>query len=252
MPHTQADLRLPVPLTDPAWAKARKGVPPANAGQLFPPQVLTSDEVAALIRACSTRGPSGVRNRALLVVLWRAGLRISEALALFPRDLDLAHGLIRVRRGKGGKFRTAAIDPGGVAVIELWLAERRRLVIPTSKPLFCTIARDGHLHGGEVFRPLKPVYARNLVKRLAKKAGIEKRVHPHGLRHTHAFELAMEGTPVHLIQTQLGHNSLATTGRYLAHVAPAALAAALAQRAWPDEVPGAHRPDPVEQLVAAA
>jgi integrase/recombinase XerD len=59
--------------------------------------------------------------------------------------------------------------------------------------------------------------------RLARRAGIEKRVHPHGLRHTHAAELALEGQPMNLIQAQLGHSSLATTSRYLAHIAPAEL-----------------------------
>ena len=73
---------------------------------------------------------------------------------------------------------------------------------------------------------------RALMPRLARRAGIEKRVHAHGLRHTHAAELALEGQPMNLIQAQLGHSSLATTSRYLAHIAPAQLIEAMRVRAW--------------------
>jgi len=64
------------------------------------------------------------------------------------------------------------------------------------------------------------------------RAGIEKRVHAHGLRHTHAAELALEGKAMNLIQAQLGHSSLATTSRYLAHIAPAELVKAMQARMW--------------------
>ena len=62
--------------------------------------------------------------------------------------------------------------------------------------------------------------------------GMEKRVHPHGLRHTMAFELMMEGVPVPIIQQQLGHASLATTDRYLRHLAPRDVVMAMQQREW--------------------
>jgi integrase len=77
---------------------------------------------------------------------------------------------------------------------------------------------------------------RNLLKRLAERCELERRVHPHALRHTHAFELSMEGQPMNLIQHQLGHTSLATTGRYLDHIAPQARAAAMASRTLPPEL----------------
>ena len=73
---------------------------------------------------------------------------------------------------------------------------------------------------------------RALCKRLAKRAGIEKRVHPHGFRHTHAYELAEEGAPLHLVQAQLGHSSLAVTNRYVSHLNPAELVERMQQRAW--------------------
>ena len=77
---------------------------------------------------------------------------------------------------------------------------------------------------------MKAAYVRSLLPRLAKKAGIEKRVHAHGLRHTHAFELANEGTPLHLIQAQLGHSSVATTDKYIRHLNPTAVVDAVKQR----------------------
>jgi site-specific recombinase XerD len=70
---------------------------------------------------------------------------------------------------------------------------------------------------------MSDVYVRNMLHRIGHKAGIDKRVHPHGLRHSHAAELAAEGVPVNVIQAQLGHSHLATTDVYLRHVAPAAV-----------------------------
>lgn len=75
-------------------------------------------------------------------------------------------------------------------------------------------------------------YVRALLPRLAAKANIEKRVHAHGLRHTHAAELALEGVPMHVIQAQLGHSNLGTTSRYLAHIAPTEVIAAMQLREW--------------------
>ena len=80
--------------------------------------------------------------------------------------------------------------------------------------------------------PLSPVYVRTMLPRLARKAGIDKRVHAHGLRHTHAAELASEGVPMNAIQAQLGHSSLATTDRYIRHIAPQELIKAMQGRGW--------------------
>ena len=79
---------------------------------------------------------------------------------------------------------------------------------------------------------MKPSYVRTMLVRVAGKVGIEKRVHPHGLRHTHSFELMMEGVPVPVIQQQLGHASLATTDRYLRHIAPKDVVEAMQGREW--------------------
>jgi site-specific recombinase XerD len=193
---------------------------PANKGRRYPAEVLTPAEVRALVKACSNRAPTGIRNRALVVVLYRAGVRISEALQLAPKDVDRAAGTVTVLRGKGGKRRTVGLDPGAFAVVERWLDVRNGLGINGRAPIFCT------LKGGRI----ATAYVRALMPRLARRAGIEKRVHAHGFRHTHAAELAMEGKPVNLIQAQLGHASLAVTSTYLAHIAPAQLIEAMRSR----------------------
>jgi site-specific recombinase XerD len=199
----------------------------ATRGRKYPAEILTADEARRLIRAASNRAPSGIRNRALLSLLYRSGLRISEALALRVKDVDLVAGTVRVLNGKGGRARTVGLDDGVAAVLSRWIDRRATLGLTGRVPLFCSITR------GESFgKPLAPQYVRAMMQRLAVRAGIEKRVHPHGLRHTHAAELAAEGTPMNVIQAQLGHASLAVTDRYLRHVAPTALIHCIRQRDW--------------------
>jgi integrase/recombinase XerD len=192
----------------------------ADTGRKRPVEVLTEDEMRRLLAACSRKAPTGIRDRALMTVMWAAGLRVSEALALRPADIDHQRGTIRVLHGKGDKARTVGIDPGGLAVIDVWLAERKRLGVNGRSVLFCTLA------GG----PLSPEQAWQMVKRRAKKAQIEKRVHPHALRHTFASELADEGTPVNVIQKALGHSTLSTTSIYLDHIAPTTVIDAMKAR----------------------
>ncbi|MCC7419289.1 MAG: tyrosine-type recombinase/integrase [Planctomycetaceae bacterium] len=181
---------------------------PWNRGRRLPAEPLVLDEVRKLIGSASGRSPTGIRNRALIVALYRGGLRCSEALDLFPKDCNLGSGTIRILCGKGGRSRVVGIDPEAAGVIQRWLDRRVALGLTGRYPVFCTL--DG--------KPLQPVYVRNLLRRLGQRAGIDKRVHPHGLRHTHAYELANENFPLHVIQQQLGHSSLATTDRYIRHL----------------------------------
>lgn len=196
------------------WPGYKRGMKPPNYGRKYPAEPLTREEVGLLLGACSRRSPTGVRNRALIVVMWRSGLRVAEALALKPADVDVKSGTIRVLHGKGDRARTVGIDSTAVDVIDRWIAVRRGLRVPASGPLFCVVSEP--TRGG----PLASAYVREMLKHLARKAGVEKRVHPHGLRHTHASELAREGVPVHYIKRQLGHSSLAITERYIDHLTP--------------------------------
>lgn len=197
---------------------------PANKGKTYPPEVLTQGEVRVLLAACG-RSASGLRNRALLVVLWRAGLRVGEALALRPSDLDPEAGTLRVPGGKTG-HRVVGLDPEAQAVVERWIERRAALGLNGRQALFST------LRGGS----LASTYVRAMLRRLAVRAGLERRVHPHALRHTMAAELLREGASVRHIQLQLGHSSLNTTAIYLQSVHPAELAdLARGRPSWSDE-----------------
>jgi hypothetical protein len=125
---------------------------------------------------------------------------------------------IRLLATKSGKPQTRGYHPTADDALLRWLDERKRLgLAKNGTPLFCT------LEGG----PVSDDYLRNLLRRLAAKAGIDKRVHPHGLRHTFAWELEQSGTPVTVISKLLGHSSIAVTARYLDHLTNGQAVAAL-------------------------
>ena len=197
---------------------------PANKGKRLPGEVLGADEVSALIRVCG-RGPSGIRNAAMVAAMFGAALRVSETLAMRPSDLDLARGMVRIRHGKGDRARTVAIDPSAQAYVERWIAKRESLGLNGRQPLFCTITRNDRFGAA-----LDSSYVRRLLRRLADRASIERRVHPHALRHSLATALAHEGKTLPAISAQLGHSSTAVTDRYLRRIAPTELAAAVRDR----------------------
>jgi integrase/recombinase XerD len=181
---------------------------PPNKGRRFPPEPLTREEADALISA-ALAGPAavGLRNGALLAVMYRGGLRVAEVLLLRAADVDTVRGTVRVLHGKGDKSRVCYIGPAASALVSRWKLERIRLGAAAG-PLFCTRG------GGAVSHQ----YVRMMMHRLAAAAGIDKRVTPHQLRHSHACELAYAGTPVNVISKQLGHASSTTTARYLDHI----------------------------------
>jgi site-specific recombinase XerD len=186
-------------------------------GTKLPPEPLERGEIYALMAACSNRAPTGIRNRALLAVLWRGMLRINEALTLKPADFNADTATIRILKGKGRKARTVALNTEGAALVARWLERRAKLGINGHHPLFCT------LDGG----PLQTGYIRNWLPRLARRAGIEKRVHAHGLRHSGACEMRRAGVDIGIISKALGHASIATTARYLDHIEPTAVISAM-------------------------
>ena len=167
--------------------------------------LLSREEVERLLKACSARASTGQRNRAVIVLAWRAGLRIGEVLALQTKDVDLDEGVVRVQHGKGDKPRAVGLDAGATAVVAKWVSTRRKLGISNSRLLFCTLQGE----------PMRQDYIRHLLPRLARKAGISKRVHAHGLRHAYAVELEREGAPLSTIRDLLGHSSVLTTEVYI-------------------------------------
>lgn len=216
---------------------SQKGQPSPNYQRRFPPEPLTPDEVAAIIGRCSTRSRTGIRNRALLTLLYRSGLRVSEAVGdshrgippLRVSDINLTAHSIRVLHGKGDKATTRGFHPSAADTLARWI-DTRKTIGSRGGPLFCT------LDGG----PIHAQYVRLLLKRLADQAGIEKRVHPHGLRHTFAVELRSAGMDVAAISKLLGHSSIAVTARYLDHLTNGQAIAALEAVELPLlETPGA-------------
>jgi integrase len=181
------------------------GHPPRNKGLRYPADPPTVEEIVAVMRIVGDGG-HGRRLRGLIVVLWRAGLRIDEALALREADVDRRRGSILVRRGKGGRRREVGMDDWCWQELEPWLITRVALPIG---PLFCVI--NGRTRG----RPWTTSGARAELRRAAPRAGVRRRFAPHQLRHAHAVEMAREGVPLIVIQRQLGHSNLGITSVYL-------------------------------------
>lgn len=190
------------PVTMPGYHRGR---PPRNKGLRYPADPPTIDEIIAVLRAAGD-GRGADRLRALVVLLWRAGLRISEALDLAETGLDRFTGGILIRRGKGGKRRVVGMDRWGWQQLEPWLEIRAGL--PAGN-LLCVI------HGPTAGRHWEAAAARKQLTRAAATAGVRRRFAPHQLRHAHAVEMAHEGIPLIVIQRQLGHSNLGITSIYL-------------------------------------
>ncbi len=150
-------------------------------------------------------GAHGARMRGLIVVLWRAGLRIAEAVNLAEGDLDPGRGAVLVRHAKGGKRREAGMDEWGWEQLRPWLEYRAALPVGQ---FFCVIT--GPTRG----RAWSVSAARAQLRGMSAKAGVRRRFAPHQLRHAHAVEMAREGVPLTVIQRQLGHADLGVTSVY--------------------------------------
>jgi site-specific recombinase XerD len=189
------------PATMPGYHRGR---PPRNKGLSYPADPPTVEEIVTIM-GCAGDRPDGLRLRGL-IVLWRAGLRINEALALTESDLDPSRGAILVRRGKGGKRREVGMDPWAWEQLQPWLTFRQALPVGA---LFCVV------YGPTQGRPWSAPSVRVQLRRVAAHAGVRRRIAPHQLRHAHAIEMAHEGVPLVVIQRQLGHADLGITSVYL-------------------------------------
>jgi site-specific recombinase XerD len=190
------------PATLPGYLSGR---PPRNKGLRYPADPPRVEEIIAVMRKAGPR-VHGARIRGLIVVLWRAGLRVGEALALSKRDLDPDRGAIIIRAGKGGKRREVGMDDWGWEQLRPWLEHREQMPVG---PLFCIV--NGPTSG----RPWSAPAVRSQLRELASEAGVRRRFAPHQLRHAHAVEMAREGVPLNVIQRQLGHADLGITSVYL-------------------------------------
>src|SRR5215218_5732176 len=181
------------------------GHAPGNKGLRYPADPPNIEEIIAVMRGAGN-GMHGRRLRGLIVIMWRAGLRIQEALALGESDLDHRRGSLLVRRGKGGRRREVGMDAWGWEQLQPWLDRRRELPVG---PMLCVI--NGATRG----RHWSPAAARAELRRTAAAAGVRRRFAPHQLRHAHAVEMAREGVLLNVIQRQLGHANLGITSVYM-------------------------------------
>lgn len=169
------------------------------------PDVLTSEELEALLKQPNRRCPTGQRNHLMLKVMADLGLRVSELVSLEMRDIDLRRGTLKVRMGKGRKDRMLYFNHEDHSEMAAWL-ERRNMFAgggPHEK-VFVT------LEGG----PVCTRYVRYMVERYARRAGINRRVYPHLLRHTFGTDLYRETRDLLKVRDAMGHSDIGTTQIY--------------------------------------
>jgi integrase/recombinase XerD len=168
------------------------------------PKTLTIDEVEALLGAPDEKEPLGLRDRAMLEVLYGAGLRVSELVTLKPEDVNLDDGFL-ICRGKGGKERIVPLGRAACAFVGRYLAEVRPLCAKGAPPLlFLTRRGKGFTRQG-FWKALR---------QYAVKAGLAGRISPHILRHSFATHLLERGADLRAVQIMLGHSQITTTQIY--------------------------------------
>jgi integrase/recombinase XerD len=169
------------------------------------PKVLTVEEMGRLLDQPPVARPTGLRDRALLEVLYGSGLRVSELVALREEEVSWEGGFVRPR-GKGGKVRLVPASAPALDWLERYRQEvRPRLLKGRATPVLFVTARGRGLSRQTVGR---------LVARYARAAGIARPVSPHTLRHSFASHLLEGGADLRLVQQMLGHADISTTQIY--------------------------------------
>lgn len=178
---------------------------------------ISAEDAHALLTASSERTSAGLRNRALVALLWRVGLRPGEALAVGVTDIDGEEGVITL------PSRQAGIDRLAARVIVAWNRRRAELALDGGGPFISTLAG----------KPLSQAYVRELLPRLAERADITVRIHAMGLRYACAVEMGREGIQAEVIQAQLGVHPTTAIGRYLPRADLAEMVRAMQARPVP-------------------
>lgn len=169
------------------------------------PEVLTLEEIDAIIDAIDLSKNEGQRNRAILETLYSCGLRVSELCNLKISDLCLNDGFIKVE-GKGSKQRLVPISSRAVKEINLWFMDRNHWRVKPGYEDYLFLARWG--------KGISRIMVFHLIKELAEQAGITKCISPHTFRHSFATHLLEGGANLRAIQCMLGHESIVTTEIY--------------------------------------
>ena len=170
------------------------------------PEVLTVEEINALVDAIDVSTAEGQRNRAIIEMLYGSGLRVSELVNLKLSNMYLDDGFMRVL-GKGSKQRLVPISDESKKQFLLWMECRRASVIEQDgQGDYAFLNRRGH--------QLTRVMIFTIIKRLCAAAGIQKNISPHTLRHSFATHLLQNGADLRVIQQLLGHEDITTTEIY--------------------------------------
>lgn len=172
------------------------------------PGTLSPDEVERLLAAPDLSTPQGVRDRAILELFYSSGLRVSEMAALSLQDVDLENGFLRVVSGKGSKDRVVPVGRKAADAIDAYITVARHKLVKTSTGSALFLSNRGQA----ISR--KTIWV--MIKNCAKRAGIEKPVKPHLLRHSFATHLLSGGADLRAIQEMLGHADISTTQIYTA------------------------------------
>jgi len=169
------------------------------------PDVLTVQEIDALLDAIDLSQPEGHRNKAMLETMYSCGLRVSELVGLHLSDLFFKEGFIKIK-GKGSKERLAPISDKAIHEINLYLPNRTQLNIAKGHEDFLFLNRRGKV--------LSRVMVFTIIKNLAEVIGLQKNISPHTFRHSFATHLIEGGADLRAIQEMLGHESILTTEIY--------------------------------------
>ncbi len=169
------------------------------------PRTLSMPDVTALIEAPDTRRPDGLRDRALLELLYASGLRASEALGLRAEDVNFSAGYV-MATGKGNRQR---LVPVGAQALH-WA----RLYLRTVRPSLVQRADPGRLFLNRYGRPLSRQALWGILKKAGRRAGVRAPVSPHTLRHSFASHLLERGADLRSVQAMLGHADISTTQIY--------------------------------------
>ena len=183
------------------------------------PKSLSEDQVEALLRAPDTDTMLGLRDRAMLELLYATGLRVSELVGLTLSELSLTEGLVRVF-GKGGKERIVPLGEEARNWIERYLKDARGAILGRRVADALFVTQRAHSMSRQMFWIL--------IKRYTARAAIDAPLSPHGLRHAFATHLLNHGADLRVVQLLLGHADISTTQIYT-HVARARLKALHAQ-----------------------
>jgi integrase/recombinase XerD len=170
------------------------------------PDTLSVEEINALIDAIDASKPEGLRNKAILEVLYGCGLRVSELVSLKISNLSLEEQYLKVI-GKGNKERIVPIGQTALKLLKIYLEEIRvHIAIKKDNEDYVFLNRLG--------TALSRISVFNIVKEMAEKAGINKTVSPHTFRHSFATHLIEGGADLRAVQEMLGHSSIITTEIY--------------------------------------